>query len=235
MKLESLLMRMEPFNRLIQLIGQEKFIKLQKLQVIVFGVGGVGGQVVESLVRSGFINITVVDHDVIEATNLNRQVIATLDAVGLPKVEVLKKRMLLINPCVKINTLLMEVTQTNAETFNLEKYDYIVDAIDSMQSKLSLINYSLKRKQPIISAMGAGNRIDPTKVKIMDIEKTVGCPLAKIVRVSLRKNKLSGLKVVASEELPLDNNGGKPGSSAFVPPAFGLAIASYIFSESLKT
>lgn len=226
-------MKTNHFSRLIQLIGEDNLRKIQSKKIIVFGVGGVGGQAAEALVRTGIEHITIVDYDVVEETNLNRQLIATLDVIGKPKVEVLKKRLLSINGDVEVNTFCYEVTETNIESFNLEQYDFVVDAIDSVRTKIALIHFALKHNIRIISAMGAGNRIDPTKVRITDIEKTNGCPLAKTIRINLRKNNLKGLKVVTSEELPLPNYGHKPGSTAFVPPAYGLAIASYIFSECL--
>lgn len=222
------------FIRTIQIVGEENFNKLQDKSIIIFGVGGVGGQALEALVRAGFLKFTIVDHDVVEETNLNRQLIATQDVISKPKVEVAKKRMLQINSNVVINTVFGPINAQNIDKFNLDAYDFIVDAIDSFDDKLALITYSLKKNLPIISAMGAGNRLDPTKVFVTTIEKTEGCPLAKKIRYALRQEKLKGLIVVTSKELPLRNNGKRPGSSSFVPPAYGLAIASYIFKNVIK-
>lgn len=222
------------FIRTIQIVGEENFNKLQDKSIIIFGVGGVGGQALEALVRAGFLKFTIVDHDVVEETNLNRQLIATQDVISKPKVEVAKNRMLQINSNVVINTVFGPINAQNIDKFNLDAYDFIVDAIDSFDDKLALITYSLKKNLPIISAMGAGNRLDPTKVFVTTIEKTEGCPLAKKIRYALRQEKLKGLIVVTSKELPLRNNGKRPGSSSFVPPAYGLAIASYIFKNVIK-
>ncbi len=217
------------YSRTIQIVGANNFKKLQNIKIIVFGVGGVGGQALESLVRAGFLYITIVDRDVVEVSNLNRQLIATTQNIGKPKVEVARRRIHEINPECHINTEYAEINPENINEFNLEAYDYIVDAIDSFGPKMALIKYCLSRNLHIISAMGAGNRLDPTQMIVTDISKTNGCPLSKKVRYELRKEKLSGLMVVTSKELPLVNDGIKPGSSPFVPPASGLAIASYIF------
>ena len=222
------------FIRTIQIVGEENFNKLQDKSIIIFGVGGVGGQALEALVRAGFLKFTIVDHDVVEETNLNRQLIATQDVISKPKVEVAKNRMLQTNSNVVINTVFGPINAQNIDKFNLDAYDFIVDAIDSFDDKLALITYSLKKNLPIISAMGAGNRLDPTKVFVTTIEKTEGCPLARKIRYALRQEKLKGLIVVTSKELPLRNNGKRPGSSSFVPPAYGLAIASYIFKNVIK-
>ncbi|MDY0214592.1 MAG: tRNA threonylcarbamoyladenosine dehydratase [Bacilli bacterium] len=219
------------YSRTIQIIGEEKFAKLSKKKIIIFGVGGVGGQALEALVRSGFNNFTIVDHDVVEESNLNRQLISTMPFLGQPKVEAAKKRMLEINANCTINAVFASLTKENIKEFRLEDYDFIVDAIDSFEDKMALIIYSMKNSLPLISAMGAGNRLDPTKVHITTIEKTEGCPLAKKVRYVLRQEGLKGLVVVTSNELPLENKGIRPGSSPFVPPAYGLAIASYIFKN----
>lgn len=219
------------FARTIQIIGEESFNKVQDKSIIIFGVGGVGGQALEALVRAGFRKFTIVDCDIVDITNLNRQLISTTKNIGKQKVEVAKKRMLEINENIEINALFERINPQNIAKFELEIYDYIVDAIDSFNDKLSLIIYALKNNLPIISAMGAGNRIDPTKVYITNIEKTEGCPLAKKIRYELRQEKLKGLMVVTSKELPLKNNGDRPGSSSFVPPAYGLAIASYILKN----
>lgn len=222
------------YSRTIQIIGDENFKKLKDKKLIIFGVGGVGGQALEALVRSGFLHITIVDHDIVEASNINRQLISTSDNLGKPKVEAAKERMTSINPICEISPLFATISAQNVDDFDLKSYDFIVDAIDSFDDKMALIMYCLRNNLNIISAMGAGNRLDPTQVYITKIEKTEGCPLAKKVRYVLRKEKLSGLMVVTSKELPLDNIGVRPGSSPFVPPAYGLAIASYIFKNVIS-
>lgn len=219
------------YSRTIQIIGAENFEKLKSKKIIIFGVGGVGGQALEALVRAGFLSITIIDHDVVEASNINRQLISTTTNIGQPKVEAAKERMNVINPLCEIDACFVSVNAQNVDDFKLDTYDYIVDAIDSFEDKMALITYCLKHNLNIISAMGAGNRLDPTKVYVTKIEKTEGCPLAKKVRYALRKEKLGGLMVVSSKELPLENKGSRPGSSPFVPPAYGLAIASYIFTN----
>lgn len=222
------------YSRTIQIIGDENFNKIKDKKVIIFGVGGVGGQALEALVRAGFIHITIVDHDVVEASNLNRQLISTSDNIGKSKVEAAKERMISINPLCEINPLFVTINAQNIDDFDLESFDYIVDAIDSFDDKMALIIYCLRHNLNIISAMGAGNRLDPTQVYLTKVEKTEGCPLAKKVRYVLRKEKLTGLMVVTSKELPLANIGARPGSSPFVPPAYGLAIASYIFKNVIS-
>lgn len=222
------------FSRILQLINDDDFAKVKEAKLIIFGVGGVGGQALESLVRSGFFAFTIVDRDVVEESNLNRQVIATSKNIGQPKVEAAKMRMLEINPNCQIKALFTAVNSQNVSEFALENYDFIVDAIDDFPAKMALIKYALINNLPIISAMGAGNRFDPTKVFVTDISKTEGDPFAKKIRYELRKEKLKGLPVVTSSELPSVNNGTKPGSTSFVPPAAGLAIASYIFNKIIK-
>lgn len=220
-----------PYARTIQIVGAEKFEKIKDKRIIIFGVGGVGGQALESLIRAGFANFTIVDNDVVEVTNINRQLVSTMEVIGQPKVDVAKKRMLEINPNCKIEAHFAILSAENIDDYNLEEYDYIVDAIDSFDDKMALIIFALKNNLPIISAMGAGNRLDPTKVYVTNIEKTSGCPLAKKIRYTLRKENLKGLTVVTSSENPLPNEGVRPGSSSFVPPAYGLTIASYIFRK----
>lgn len=227
-------MKSDRLSRTRQLVGETALFKIKNANIIIFGVGGVGGQALESLVRAGFLSFTIVDRDVVEESNLNRQLIATSKTVGLPKVQVAKARMLEVNPAVHINDIYGEITPENIRDFNLSEYDFIVDAIDSFNSKMSLIKHCLQNNLPIISAMGAGNRLDPTKIIQCDIFATTGCPLAKKVRAELRKDGFKSLPVVTSSELPLPNEGTKPGSSPFVPAAAGLAIASYIFTNVIR-
>lgn len=222
------------YSRTIQIIGEDNFNKIRDKKIIVFGVGGVGGQALEALVRAGFKHLTIVDFDVVEESNLNRQLVSTLSKIGKSKVDAAKERMDDIMPDLEISAHYAAVNAENIGTYNLELYDYIVDAIDSFDDKMALIKYALSNNLPIISAMGAGNRLDPTKVYVTKVEKTEGCPLAKKVRYFLRKENLKELNVVSSKELPMENTGVRPGSSPFVPPAYGLAIASFIFQEIVK-
>ncbi len=234
MRLKVLLMNTKRYERIMQLVDEAAFLKVGKSKLIVFGVGGVGGQALESLVRAGFRTITIVDRDVVEESNLNRQLIATSKNLGEPKVEAAKARMLEIDLDCAIEPLYTAVSAQNINEFNLEKYDFVIDAIDDFPAKMALIKYCIINKIPLISAMGAGNRFDPTKVFITDISKTSGDPLAKKVRLELAKEQLKGLTVVTSSELPSPNKGFKPGSTSFVPPAAGLAIASYIFKKIIE-
>ena len=220
-------------QRFEMLVGQDSIHVLRDKRVIVFGVGGVGGQAAESLVRSGIGHITIVDRDIVDETNINRQVVALVSAIGKVKVDVLKSRLLDINPLLDINAINGELTRETLGNFGLDNYDFIVDAIDSVKDKIALIEYCYHQKLPLISSMGAGNRLDPTAVYITDIFKTSYDPLAKVIRAHLRKNNIEKLSVVTSEESPKKTSGKTPSSSPFVPPAFGLAIASYVIRKLL--
>jgi tRNA A37 threonylcarbamoyladenosine dehydratase len=220
-------------TRMKMLVQEEGLAKIQNLRVIVFGVGGVGGQAVESLVRAGIGHITIVDRDVVEISNTNRQIIATNSSIGKAKVEVLKDRLLDINPTLSVLALKKEINAENIEEFCLRDYDYVIDAIDSIRCKIALILYCLQNDIKIVSSMGAGNRLDPTQVRVIDVFKTSYDPLAKMIRSTLRKNKLKKLMVVTSLEQPFKTPTKTPSSSPFVPPAFGLAIASYVIKQTL--
>lgn len=224
----------EKFQRTIQIVGLEKFNKVQDKKLIIFGVGGVGGQALESLVRTGFTNITIVDYDNVELSNFNRQLIATEESLSKPKVQVAAERMLNINKDAKITTLNKQLTNKNIDEFNLHDYDFIIDAIDEFAPKMQLITYALHKRLPIISSMGAGNRLDPTLVRIDVIENTFGCPIARKIRAELKKEMLYRLNVVFSVEYPSKSKSDVPGSSSFVPPAFGLAISSFVFKQLIN-
>ncbi|MBC2850716.1 tRNA threonylcarbamoyladenosine dehydratase [Cetobacterium sp. 8H] len=229
------------FQRTELLIGEENLIKLKKSHVIVFGVGGVGGFAVEALVRAGVGELTVVDFDTVDITNLNRQIIATQNTIGKDKVEVIKERALSINPNLKINAYKEKFFLDKKEMFfSLEKkYDYIVDAIDIVTAKLDLISIAKELKIPIISSMGTGNKINPAMLEIADITKTSVCPLAKVMRQELKKRRINKLKVIYSRELPIkpkksENNREKQnnvGSISFVPSVAGLIIASEVIKD----
>lgn len=243
------------FSRTQLLYGKEAMNKLQNSYVAIFGLGGVGGYVGEALVRSGIGSFDLIDDDKICLTNLNRQIIVTFDTVGQYKTDVMKERMLKINPKVNIQTHPCFFLPENATDFSFEDYDYIIDAVDTVSAKIELVLKAQEHNIPIISSMGAGNKIDPTQFKITDIYKTKVCPLAKVMRRELKKRHVKKLKVVYSEEKPIrpiDDlsiscrthcvcpPGTKrkctarrdiPGSNAFVPSTVGLIIASEVIKD----
>lgn len=225
------------FSRTETLLGLDKMNKLKNSRVIIFGVGGVGGYVIEALTRSGFKQIDIVDFDSVSLTNINRQIIALHSTVGKLKIDVMKERMLDINPNIVVNTYPVFLDDTNIESFNLSQYDYVVDAIDSVTSKILLIEYCVKNNIKIISSMGTGNKLDPSLFKISDISKTSVCPLAKVIRYELRKRGINHLKVLFSTETPIKNfvegEGNKlaPSSISFVPSSAGLLIASEVIKD----
>lgn len=230
------------FSRFELLIGEEKLQQLQNSHVLVFGVGGVGGYVVEALVRSGIGHITIVDNDEVSLTNLNRQIIATRETIGKKKVEVMRERILSINPDCLVTGLEMFYLPENADTIDLKKYDYVVDAIDTITSKIELAMRCEKLNVPLISSMGTGNKLNPAMLEVSDIYKTSVCPLAKVMRKELKTRGVKHLKVVYSKELPIKprqsneptNKRTVPGSSAFVPSSAGLLIASEVIKDLLK-
>ena len=231
----------EEFSRTELLLGNEAMEKLKKSSVIVFGVGGVGGHVVEALIRSGIGHIAIVDHDTVDVSNINRQLVALHSTIGRSKVEILKERLLDINPELEVEAIEKFYLPENEKDFDLSKYDYVVDAVDNMSAKISLVIRSNELGVPVISAMGAGNKLDPTKLEVSDIYKTSVDPLAKILRHELKKRNIKHLKVVYSKEEPIkvesiseDNRRAIPGSTSFVPSAMGLIIASEVIKDLIK-
>ena len=231
------------FSRTEILIGCEAIKKLQNSHIAVFGVGGVGGYVVEALVRSGIGSITLVDNDKVALTNLNRQIIALNSTLGEYKVDVMKKRVLDINPNVKVETYKTFFLPENSNEFNFKKYDYIIDAIDTVKSKIELAVIAEKFNIPIVSAMGAGNKLDPTKFIVSDIYKTSVCPLARVIRQELKKRGVKKLKVVYSKETPIKpveikedgvNKRTIAGSTSFCPSVMGLIMASVVIQDLIK-
>ena len=222
------------FKRTTLVIGEDKLDILAKKNVIVFGVGGVGGFAVEALVRSGISRISIVDYDVIDITNINRQVVAKSSNVGESKVKEFEKRIKEINPECEVKAIKKRLTPENIEEFNLESYDYIVDAIDMMTSKIELICYAKKIGVPIISALGAGNKMDPTKLEVSDIYKTSYDPLGKILRKELRLKGVKDLKVVYSKEVPTKNESKEIGSLIWVTASMGLIIAKEVIDDLIK-
>lgn len=222
------------FSRLELLIGKENVEKLKNKHVIVFGAGGVGGYVIEALVRSGIGHISVVDNDKLSYSNLNRQIIALQNTIGKSKVEVIKERILSINPECQVHGIEMFYLPENADDIVLENYDYVVDAIDTITSKIELAKRCEEKNVKLISSMGTGNKLNPAMLEVSDIYKTSVCPLAKVMRRELKKRRIKRLKVVYSKELPIKTNERTPGSSAFVPSSAGLLIASEVIKDLLK-
>ena len=189
------------YTRTELLIGQDSLNTLKNSKVIVFGIGGVGSFTVESLCRCGIGEISLVDFDTIDITNINRQIHAFICNVGKYKVDEMKKRIELINPDIKVNIFKVKLEKDNIDSFNLKYYDYVVDAIDTITSKIYLIKYCYENNIKIISAMGAGNKMDPTRFKVSDINKTSVCPLARVIRRELKKIGVKKLKCVYSDEI----------------------------------
>ncbi len=215
------------------LIGKEAQEKLKNSSVAIFGVGGVGGYVAEALARMGVGRIVLVDKDVVSVTNINRQIIALHSTIGQYKTEVMKNRILDINPLANVETYNMFYLPENADQFNLDEYDYIADAVDTVSAKIELAVRAEKSGVPIISAMGTGNKLDPTKFEVTDIYKTSCCPLARVMRKELRDRGVKKLKVVYSKEEPIKpkfsaEKSSTPGSVSFVPSVAGLIMAGEI-------
>lgn len=232
---------MNEFSRTKQLLGKGVMEKLNESTVAVFGIGGVGSFTVEALARSGVGKLVLFDGDKICLTNINRQLIALHKTIGLKKVEVMKSRILDINPNCEVEIHECFYSAQNAHTFNFAKYSYIVDAIDTITSKLLLIEKAQAAGVPIISCMGAGNKLDPTRFELADIYQTSVCPLAKVMRKECRTRDIPALKVVYSKEEPLkfeNNTNGAlqatrtaTGSVAFVPSVAGLILASEVIKD----
>lgn len=218
----------ERFSRTVRVIGEENMNKIQNSSVIVFGLGGVGGAAAESLVRAGIGRIGIVDKDVVDITNVNRQIIATDETVGMKKTDALEKRLLSINPALKIDKYDLFYLPETADSVDLTKYDFIVDCIDNVTAKLELIVRAERVGIPIISSMGTGNKLHPEMLKIADINKTSVCPLARVMRRELKKRNISKLTVVYSEEEPVKTDSSVPGSMSFTPPVAGYLITSFV-------
>ena len=218
-------------SRLEMVIGKENIEKLKNSHVAVFGLGGVGSYACEAVTRSGVGTITIVDKDTVSSSNVNRQLIAFSDNVGELKTSVMKERMLRINPDVNVIERPVFFLQDTADGFDFREYDYVIDAIDNITAKLLLISMCKEAGTPIISSMGTGNKMDPSRFEVADIYSTSVCPLAKVMRRELKKRGIDSLKVVYSREEPLknvieDNGSRAPGSTAFVPPVAGMLLAA---------
>lgn len=231
---------MEIFSRTVALIGNDALQKLQKTRVAVFGLGGVGSYVVEALARSGVGALDMIDNDVVSASNVNRQIIALHSTIGKRKTEVAKTRAKDINPEIEVRTHDLFFLPETAFAFDFSAYDYVVDAIDTVSGKLALIECAKKANVPVISAMGAGNKLDATAFTVADISKTSVCPLARVMRRELKKRGIEHVKVVYSKEEPRgtretdDNGRAVPASIAFVPSVAGLIVASEVIKDLIR-
>lgn len=233
------------FSRTQLLLGKDSMIKLSKSKVAIFGIGGVGGHTAEALARSGVGQLDIIDNDKICLTNINRQIFATTKTIGKYKVDVAKERLKEINPNIIINKYKKFYTPDISNEFDFSKYDYIVDAIDTVTGKIELVVNAQKSNTPIISSMGAGNKLNPTAFEVSDIYKTSVCPLARVMRHELKKRGIEKLKVVYSKEKPITiaeteliENGEQstqkkqiPGSTSFVPSVVGLIIAGEVIKD----
>jgi len=240
---------MNPFSRTQFVLGSQAMEKLKNARVAVFGLGGVGGYVVEALARSGVGALDLVDHDTISLTNLNRQILATRDTVGMDKAEAAAQRVRAINPDCDIRAVKTFYLPETADQFDFTKYDYVVDAIDTVTGKLMLVQAAKAAGTPIISSMGTGNKLDPTAFRVADIHETSVCPLARIIRKECRKRGIEKLKVVYSTEDPIktvlppddpawaelpEGRNALPGSVCFVPAVAGMIIAGEVIKDLIK-
>ena len=234
---------MDQFARTELLLGKDAMERLRRARVAVFGIGGVGGYVCEALARSGIGAFELVDSDTVSLTNLNRQIIATMETVGRHKAEVMAERIRSIDPQARVNVHNCFFLPENADEFSFEEYDYVVDAVDTVTAKLAIIERAMKAGVPVISAMGAGNKLDPSRFRVSDISQTSICPLARVMRKELKKRGIEHLKVVWSDEPPRKpmaeasqeeappGRRDLPGSVAFVPAVCGLVLAGEVVKD----
>lgn len=228
----------EEFSRTSMLIGEENVKKLSGCHIAVFGIGGVGGYVVEALARSGVGKLDLIDSDTVNITNINRQIIATHDTLGISKVDAATERVRSINPDIKVSIYNTFYLPENSAEFDFTKYDYIIDAVDTVTAKIEIIVNAKKVGTPVISCMGTGNKLNPTLFEVSDIYKTSVCPLARVMRRELKQRGIKSLKVVYSKEEPIkseiaDSETGKtvPASISFVPSVAGLIIAGEVIKD----
>lgn len=220
------------FERLITLIGEDNVNKLKKANVLIVGLGGVGGYALETLVRSGIYNLTIVDGDIVELSNLNRQIISKMDVIGKPKALVAQARTLEINPDVNLRVINQFISEDNFSLLNVDSFDYVIDACDDLNLKMLLIKNADKYK--LISSMGTANKMDMTRFKITTIDKTSYDPLAKIIRKKIKEEKIrTKFKVVSSDEKVM-KNGTKLGTIAYMPAVSGLLCASYVINDIIN-
>lgn len=235
----------DKFKRTELLLGYDSMEKLNNSRVAVFGLGGVGGNAAEALVRAGIGALDIIDCDTVSTSNINRQVFATVSSVGMPKTEAARLRLLDINPELSLTVHNMFFLPENADNIDFTLYDYVVDAIDTVTGKLEIIKRCQDASVPVISSMGTGNKLDPTLFEVTDIYKTSVCPLAKVMRKLCKENNIKKLKVLYSKELPIKTEGvtdeegllkkrQTPGSISFVPPVAGLIIAGEVIKDIIK-
>ena len=228
------------FSRTELLVGKEAMKKLAASRVAIFGIGGVGGFAVEALARSGIGFLDLIDSDTVELTNLNRQIIATEKTLGMYKVDVMKERILDINPEARVRAHRCFYLPETASVFDFSEYDYVVDAVDTVTAKIELVMRASESRTPIISCMGAGNKLDPSRLRISDIYKTEYDPLSRVMRRELKKRGIRELKVVFSDEAPVRSSDAAvradvPGSCSFVPSVAGLMIAGEVIRSLIGT
>lgn len=225
----------DQYSRTEMIIGTEAVEKIKAASVIVFGIGGVGSYVVEGLARAGIGKLVLVDNDVVDITNINRQLPALHSTLGLPKAQVMANRVKDINPECVVEAVECFFMPDTADTFDFKGFDYVVDAIDTVTGKLALIEKAYNEDVPVISSMGTGNKLEPSQFKITAIEKTKVCPLAKVMRKELKNRGIKGVKVLWSEEEPIKQEGVRtPGSISFVPSVAGLMIAGEVVRDITK-
>ena len=227
------------FSRTEKLIGKDALERLSRCRVAIFGIGGVGGYVMEALARSGIGHFDLIDNDTVNITNINRQIIATHDTIGEFKVDAAKSRILSINPKAKVSAYKTFYLPENSYEFDFSLYDYVIDAVDTVTAKIEIIVNAQKACVPVISCMGTGNKFNPTLFEIKDIYKTSVCPLAKVMRRELKKRGIEKLKVLYSKEEPIKQDGDNspkpvPASIAFVPSAAGLIIAGEVIKDLIE-
>lgn len=223
------------FDRFLKIVSKENLEKIKNIKVLLIGIGGVGGYTLEALIRSGVEDITIIDNDVVEETNLNRQLVALHSTLNKYKTTVAKERALDINPNAKISEIIKFIDKDNINTIFDKEYDYIIDACDTITTKLLLINHATEKNIRIISCMGTGNRLDPTKLNITKLNKTYGDPLAKVMRKLLKDNNINlNIPVVWSSEEPTKTDSRTPGSSALVPSVAGIYLATYVINDVLN-
>ena len=236
---------MNEFQRTALLLGEDNILKLNNKTVAIFGVGGVGGYVCEALARSGIGHFVIVDNDNVSITNINRQIIALHNTIGRAKVDVMKERILEINPNAEVIAIKEFILPNNSSSFDFKSYDYVVDCVDTVTAKIEIVLKSIEGSTKVISSMGAGNKLNPQAFKVADIYKTSVDPLARVLRYELRKRGVKKLKVVYSTEQPLkiddsniDEDKGLrrtlPGSNAWVPASAGLLIASEVIKDLIE-
>ena len=220
-----------PEERTALMLGADAIERLKGARVMIIGIGGVGGHALEAIVRAGVGTVAVVDGDKVAKSNLNRQLLATVKTIGMAKTEAARERVADIAPSCRLITHDLFVTPENVSTLNLAEYDYVIDAIDTVTSKIAIIKEAKRCGVPIISSMGTGNKLDPTRFRISDIEKTNTDPLARAVRGMLKKEGIQKVKVLWSDEPPISVGKRTPGSVSFVPSVAGIIIASCVIKD----